>query len=88
MEVTAMKVLSKLNDLKYSESPIRASWWLKKFVPLVVLLLGLSPIALAQSEPLTPPQLDQLVSRIALYPDPVLAQTLTASTYWREIPGQ
>jgi hypothetical protein len=35
---------------------------------------------------LTPSQLDQLVARIALYPDPLLAQVLTASTYWSEIP--
>jgi uncharacterized protein DUF3300 len=33
-----------------------------------------------------PQQLDQIVQRIALYPDPLLAQTLTASTYWNEIP--
>ena len=36
--------------------------------------------------PLAPQQLDQLVSRIALYPDPLLAQVLTASTYWQQIP--
>lgn len=30
-------------------------------------------------------ELDQLVNRIALYPDPLLAQTLTAATYWNEI---
>ena len=36
--------------------------------------------------PLSPPQLDQLVARIALYPDPLLAQVLTASTFWTEIP--
>ncbi len=35
---------------------------------------------------LTPQQLEQLVARIALYPDPLLAQILTASTYWNEIP--
>ncbi len=36
--------------------------------------------------PLAPPQqLDQLVQRIALYPDPLLAQVLTASTYYAEI---
>jgi hypothetical protein len=35
---------------------------------------------------LSPDQLDQLVARIALYPDPLLAQILTASTYWNEIP--
>jgi hypothetical protein len=33
-----------------------------------------------------PDQLDALINRIALYPDPLLAQTLTASTYWDEIP--
>jgi hypothetical protein len=47
---------------------------------------SLSPLASAQSVPLNPPQLDQLVSRIALYPDPLLAQTLTASTFWTEVP--
>lgn len=36
--------------------------------------------------PLPPDQLDQLVNRIALYPDPLLAQVLTAATYWDEIP--
>ncbi len=35
---------------------------------------------------IAPQQLDQLVARIALYPDPLLAQTLTAATYWNEIP--
>lgn len=43
-------------------------------------------LAVAQPAPLPPAQLDQLVSRIALYPDPLLAQVLTASTYWDEIP--
>ena len=42
--------------------------------------------AVAQPAALAPPQLDQLVSRIALYPDPLLAQVLTASTYWDQIP--
>jgi hypothetical protein len=40
----------------------------------------------AQFPALSPPQLDQLVARIALYPDPLLAQVLTASTYWTQIP--
>jgi hypothetical protein len=35
---------------------------------------------------MAPQQLDQLVSRIALYPDGLLAQILTASTYFNEIP--
>ena len=35
---------------------------------------------------LAPQQLDQLVSRIALYPDGLLAQVLTASTFYNQIP--
>jgi hypothetical protein len=35
---------------------------------------------------LAPPQLDGLVQRIALYPDPLLAQILAASTVWEQIP--
>jgi hypothetical protein len=42
--------------------------------------------AFTQPAALSPPELDQLVARIALYPDPLLAQILTASTYWSEIP--
>ena len=55
------------------------------FVPLMALCNPRS--ALAQPALLSPPQLDQVVARIALYPDPLLAQILTASTYWTEIPG-
>jgi hypothetical protein len=36
--------------------------------------------------PMAPQQLDQLVQRIALYPDPLLAQVLPASTFPDEIP--
>ena len=36
--------------------------------------------------PISPQQIEGLVNRIALYPDPLLAQTLTAATYWDEIP--
>jgi hypothetical protein len=36
--------------------------------------------------PVAPQQLDQLVQRIALYPDPLLAQVLTASTFPEQIP--
>ena len=40
-----------------------------------------------QQPPLmSPPQLDQVVGPIALYPDGLLAQVLTASTYYNEIP--
>jgi hypothetical protein len=36
---------------------------------------------------MAPQQLDQLVGRIALYPDPLLAQILTASTFSDQIPA-
>jgi len=36
--------------------------------------------------PMAPQQLDQHVQRISLYPDPLLAQILTASTFWDQIP--
>ena len=35
---------------------------------------------------LAPQQIDQIVQRIALYPDPLLAQVMTASTVWEQIP--
>jgi len=44
------------------------------------------PMGQAQPSLLPPDQLDALVNRIALYPDPLLAQTLTAATYSDEIP--
>jgi hypothetical protein len=41
----------------------------------------------AQAPPAIPPgQLDQLVARVALYPDPLLAQILAAATYPNDIP--
>jgi len=55
----------------------------------VLILAGLLAVpALAQAPPSFPPgQLDQLVSRIALYPDPLLAQILAAATYPNDIPA-
>jgi Protein of unknown function (DUF3300) len=52
----------------------------------VVLGTGLQPVPASAQVLLTPGQLDQLVSRVALYPDPLLAQVLTASTYSNQIP--
>ncbi len=43
------------------------------------------PAPKADSAPIPPAQLDALVAPIALYPDPLLAQTLAASTYPLEI---
>jgi hypothetical protein len=54
---------------------------------LALMLVCLPITSLAQPVALTQPQLDQLVARIALYPDPLLAQVLTASTNWSEIPA-
>ena len=39
-----------------------------------------APPAAGSPAPFTPEQLDQLVAPIALYPDPLLAQVLMAST--------
>jgi Protein of unknown function (DUF3300) len=60
---------------------------LRAIVPALVFILTIWP-ALAQAPPptLPPPQLDQLVARIALYPDPLLAQVLAAATYPEQIP--
>jgi hypothetical protein len=56
-------------------------------VACLILILGGQPlVSFAQPVALSPTQLDQLVERIALYPDPLLANILTASTYWSEIP--
>jgi len=48
----------------------------------------LAQYSFAQEAPpaYTPEQLDNLVARIALYPDPLLAQALTASTFPDQIP--
>jgi hypothetical protein len=62
---------------------------------LLVTICGLAAVPmLAQAPPPPPPpppvydspQLEQLVASIALYPDPLLAQVLTASTFSNEIP--
>ncbi len=61
---------------------------MKQFAMICVLAMG----AIAQPPGYGPPpsyspgQLDDLVSRIALYPDPLLSQVLAASTYANEIP--
>jgi Protein of unknown function (DUF3300) len=60
--------------------------FLRRILCSLPVLLGLAVTSWAQAGPLTPPELDQVVSRIALYPDPLLAQTLTASTFWDVIP--
>ena len=63
-----------------------------KTLPAVLATLAGSAAVLsfAQVPPpplLPPPALDQLVARIALYPDPLVAQILAASTYPNDIPA-
>jgi Protein of unknown function (DUF3300) len=69
---------------------MRLSTRLRKIIPMVlcVALLGGTPeLVTAQAPPSYPPaELDKLVSRIALYPDPLLAQVLAAATYPDQIP--
>jgi len=60
---------------------------MRKMKVLVGALLILAGSATAQAPPsFAPGQLDQMVARIALYPDPLLAQVLAAATYPNEIP--
>ena len=52
---------------------------------LIAILLA-SPVAAQGPPAFSPPELDRLVQRIALYPDPLLAQVLAAATYPDDIP--
>jgi Protein of unknown function (DUF3300) len=53
----------------------------------VILAVALVAPAYAQEPPTyTPEQLDNIVARVALYPDSLLVQILTASTYGDQIP--
>jgi uncharacterized protein DUF3300 len=58
------------------------------FLAVVLALVATSIFAQDQGQPpsFAPDQLDQLVSRIALYPDALLAQILAAATYPDQIP--
>jgi hypothetical protein len=78
-----------LRHSKEGNNRMRISALAKKlFAVLLVFSLALGvPSCFAQEPPLfTPEELDRLVSRIALYPDPLLAQVLTASTFPDQIP--
>jgi hypothetical protein len=57
------------------------------FLACIASVCFLAQSSLAQAPPsYSPEQLDKIVSRIALYPDPLLAQILTASTFPDQIP--
>jgi hypothetical protein len=55
------------------------------FLVFLFVLQPFRPFLRAQTAPLTPQQLDQLLSPIALYPDSLLSQIMTASTNPQEI---
>src|SRR6202451_2347503 len=66
---------------------------MRRMIPAVLAALtmfALTPLFAQAPQPpppmLPPPELDHLVSRIALYPDPLLAQILAAATYSNDIP--
>ena len=71
--------------------PVRDPPLLQKTVLIVLslaLIAGGTPGLVAGQTPPSykPAELDKLVSRIALYPDPLLAQILAAATYPDQIP--
>ena len=53
---------------------------------LLTLSVGLQPVPAAAQVVPGDAQLNQLVARVALYPDALLAQVLTASTYSEQVP--
>ena len=74
-----------LEDDGHDEIPARV---LLILIAIAAALAALSTTTLlGDPARLDPDQLDQLVARIALYSDPLLAQVLTASTYADQIPG-
>jgi hypothetical protein len=59
-----------------------------RIIKFILMLVFVTPaLSFAQGPPnYPPPQLDQLIGRIALYPDPLVAQILAAATYPDQIP--
>src|SRR5579862_3891553 len=61
---------------------------IRAVLTILVILAGVvtAPVFGQAPPSFAPQQLDQLVARIALYPDPLLAQILAAATYSNDIP--
>jgi hypothetical protein len=57
-----------------------------KSLLMLAVLVAVPVFAQAPPPSYAPPQLDQLVARIALYPDPLVAQILAGATYPDQIP--
>src|SRR5579885_572730 len=51
-----------------------------------IFIICFAAMIMAAQPAYSPAQLDDLVSRIALYPDPLLSQVLAAATYSSDIP--
>jgi hypothetical protein len=87
--------MNTIDSLKFPDQPSRCMIAIACAAALLVLAYslayaqqdqGLAPAAANQEAPRIPDdQLDSLVAPIALYPDPLLAQTLAASTYPLEV---
>src|SRR5579862_2393666 len=62
---------------------------IRAVLTILVILAGVvtAPVFGQAPPSFAPQQLDQLVARIALYPDPLLAQILAAATYSNDIPA-
>ena len=69
-------------------SPRRANGWTIFLALLLSAGLCVQPLLAQDQAPpnYSPEQLNRMVSRIALYPDPLLAQILTAATFPDQIP--
>src|SRR5579871_765249 len=78
---------NKRSRQRHTSASSRDMSYPRQLTALLLTVLCVFVPAFCQPTPLSPSQLDQLVSRIALYPDPLLAQILTASTDWSEIPA-
>ena len=79
-----------MNQCEHKEAIMqnRTKMKLKKLGTITITMLAAIPL-LAQGPPppsFPPQQLDGLVSRVALYPDPLLAQVLAAATFSDQIP--
>jgi Protein of unknown function (DUF3300) len=60
--------------------------WIRKLVLIATIFAAVPVLAQGPPPSFSPPQLEQLVARIALYPDSLVAQILAAATYPDQIP--
>jgi hypothetical protein len=87
-----LKTMNTIDSLKFPDQPSRRVIAIACAAALLVPAYSLAyaqqdqpPAANEEASPIPAEQLDSLVAPIALYPDPLLAQTLAASTYPLEV---